>query len=93
MDGHDFPVPFQNMRVDVPILSVRKYVKAGFSFHFSEEGGFMQSNINGKRFDFIESDGAFWIKMKVSKPGVAPQSESNVTRPSKKQLFARPGRP
>ena len=81
VDGHDFPVAFQNMRVDVPILSVRKYVKSGFAFHFSEEGGYMESKTNGKRFWFIESDGAFWIKMKVT----PPSADDPITG------FARPG--
>ena len=81
VDGHDFPVAFQNMRVDVPILSVRKYVKSGFAFHFSEEGGYMESKTNGKKFWFIESDGAFWIKMKVT----PPSADDPITG------FARPG--
>lgn len=81
VDGHDFPVPFQNMRVDVPILSVRKYVKAGLTFDCSEEGGYMESRTNGKRFRFIESDGAFWIKMKVTPPSADDPMKG----------FARPG--
>ena len=68
VDGHAFPVPFQNMKVDVPILSVRKYVRNGFGFHFEEHGGYMESRANGRKFHFIEADGAYWIKMKVQKP-------------------------
>ena len=84
MDGQDFPIPFQNMKVDVPILSVRKYVKSGFSFHFSEEGGYMLCSKTNRLFYLIESDGAFWIKMKVQKP-VDPEPPSSG--------FARPERP
>ena len=46
VDRHDFPMPFQNMQVDIPILIVRKYVKSGFSFHFSDEGDYMICNRN-----------------------------------------------
>ena len=49
----------EHARVDVPILSDRKYAKAGFSFHFSEVCGYMQSRHSRNIFDFIESDGAF----------------------------------
>ena len=83
VDGHDFPIPFQNMRADVPILSVRKYVNAGFSFHFSEEGGYMMNKPNQRKFWFIESDGSFWIKMKVTPPNEDDPMLG----------FARPGQP
>ena len=84
VDGQAFPIPFQNMKVDVPILSVRKYVKAGFSFHFTEECGYMACTKTGRRFDLIESDGSFRVKMKVQKP-VDPEPPSSG--------FVRPGRP
>ena len=56
------------MKVDVPILSVRKYMKNGYDFHFTEEGGYMKCRLNGKVFNFIEAEGAFWIKMKICDP-------------------------
>ena len=82
VNGEDFPVPFQNMKVDVPILSVRKYMKNGYDFHFTEQGGYMKCRLNGKVFNFIEADGAFWIKMKISAP---PGSKA------KPSVFSRPG--
>ena len=68
VNGLDFPIPFQNMRVDVPILSVRKYVRNGWDFKFTDTGGSMTCRLNGKTLDFIEADGAFWIKLKVGNP-------------------------
>ena len=68
------------MEVDVPILSVRKYMRSGFDFHFTEEGGYMRCRLNGKIFHFIEADNAFWIKMKIPKPG-RPPLETGFTRP------------
>ena len=82
VDGEDFPVPFQNMRVDVPILSVRKYMRNGYDFHFTEHGGYMKCRLNSKIFNFIEADGAFWIKMKIRAP------PSGQAKPS---VFSRPG--
>lgn len=86
VEGDDFPIAFQNMRVDVPILSVRKYVKGGWDFKFSEaDGGSMTCRQNGKVFHFIEADGAFWVKLKVSPPS------NIIERPS--SGFTRPGTP
>ena len=65
VDDHPFPVAFQNMKVDVPIISIKKYVKTGFDFHFTEEGGYMECRLNGKQFHFIECDGAYWIQIKI----------------------------
>ena len=82
VNGEDFPVPFQNMKVDVPILSGRKYMKNGYDFHFTEQGGYMKCRLNGKIFNFIEADGAFWIKMRISAP---PSGKA------KSSVFSRPG--
>ena len=83
VDGVAFPVPFQNMEVDVPILSVRKYMQNGYDFHFTEDGGHMVCRLNNKVFKFIEADGAFWIKLKVQQP-------PNELPPS--PVFSRPGK-
>ena len=67
LDGMAFPIVFQNMKVDVPILSVRKYVKGGWNFSFGEDGGTMVNRTTGKTFNFIEAEGAYWIKVKVQR--------------------------
>ena len=85
VDGVEFPIPFQNMKVDVPILSVKKYVRNGFGIHFTEDGGYMECKSNGRRFYFIESDGCYWIKIKAAPPS------DNV--PPKASGFARHGQP
>ena len=84
VDGLDFPIPFQNMKVDVPILSVRKYVRNGLGFHFEENGGYMQCKANNKKFAFIEADGAYWIKLKIKLPDNSAPPNTG---------FGRPGRP
>jgi hypothetical protein len=72
------------MKVDVPILSVKKYLRGGYDFHFTEEGGYMRCRLNGKCFQFIEAEGSYWIKFKVQKPGSNGAVSSG---------FQRPGRP
>ena len=62
--------------------SVRKYMRNGYDFHSTEQGGYMKCRLNGKIFNFIEADGAFWIKMRISAPpGGKPKSS----------VFSRPG--
>ena len=86
IDGDNFPVAFQNMRVGVPILSVRKYVRSGWDFKLSDqEGGSMTCRQNGKTFQFIECDDAFWAKFKIGKPPSMDAESSTVS--------ARPGNP
>ena len=78
LDDVAFPVVFQNMKVDVPILSVRKYVKGGWNFSFEEAGGTMTNKATGRTFKFIEAEGAYWIKIKF-------------TKPPRQSVFSRPG--
>ena len=83
IDGQAFPVPFQNMKVDVPIISVKKFMRSGFDFHFTEDGGYMKCRVNDKIFHFIEADNAFWIKLKIPQPDSAARHAG----------FTRPGNP
>ena len=65
VEGHNFPVPFQNLKVDVPIISVKKYLRNGYDFHFTEEGGYMRCRLNNRVFQFIEAEDAYWIKLQI----------------------------
>ena len=82
MDGFYFPIPFQNMKVDVPILSVQKYVRLGWRFVFDEAGSYMEHKASGTVLNFIEAEGACWLKLKVGKPGpMAHEMRSGFIRP------------
>ena len=83
VDGHAFPVPFQHMKVDVPIISVKKYLNSGYDFHFTEEGGYMRCRLNNQRFNFVATDNAYWVKLNVASPGKAKLQQD----------FHRPGSP
>ena len=85
LDDMAFPIVFQNMKVDVPILSVRKYVKGGWNFSFGENGGTMTNRATGRAFSFIEAEGAYWIKIKVPPP---PKNKNGKNR---SPVFSRPG--
>ena len=78
-----FPVAFQNMRVDGRVVSVRKYVRGGWDFMFSDaDGRSMTSRSNGKTFTSIEADDAFLITLKVKQPPSGPiKTNTGFTRP------------
>ena len=83
---HNFPVPFQNMNVDVPIISVKKYLRNGYDFHFTEEGGYMRCRLNNRTFHFIEAEGAYWIKLKIQNPDSAHPVSTGFSRPLKLRM-------
>ena len=84
-DDLTLSVIFNNMKADVHILSVRKLVQDGFDICFTEVGGYIKSRAGGKRIEFIEADGAYWLKIKIS----PPDDPMGVKDP--KSVFSRPG--
>ena len=84
ISGIDVPIAFSNMKVDVPILSVRRMVKLGNDVVFTESGGTITNRVTGQILTFVEADGTYWIKLKVGPPIV----EDGVPNAS---VFTRPG--
>ena len=62
------PIVFSNIKVDVPILSVRRMVKLGNDVIFTESGGTITNRASGDVLHFIEAEGTYWIKLKIKKP-------------------------
>ena len=62
------PIAFSNIKVDVPILSVRRMVKLGNDVIFTESGGAITNRATGNVLHFIEAEGTYWIKLKIKKP-------------------------
>ena len=90
VDGFDFPIPFSNMKVDIPILSVRKAVKNGNDVTFTDDGGTIVNRDNGRTLTFIEANGSYWIKMKVLPPDLKDIPTNSQSMESS-QVFTRPG--
>ena len=67
-DGQEIAVPFQDMAVTLPIISVRKCVKSGKDIIFFEHGGEMRDRKTGKVIKIHEIGGTYYIKMKVHRP-------------------------
>ena len=64
-DGQKNSIPFQDMDVELPIISVQKCVKSGHSVTFHEDGGEMKNRSTGKLVKIHEIDGVYYIKMKI----------------------------
>ena len=67
-DSQKIRIPFQDMDVELPIISVRKCVKSGKDVRFFEEGGELRDRNTGKTIKIFEIDGTYFIKMKVDLP-------------------------
>ena len=83
VDGDEFCVPFKDMDVELPILSVRKIVKRRNSVRFNQRGGTIKCLDTGRILKFYEHEGVYFIKLKVTDPAIDPQQLG----------FARPGTP
>ena len=83
VDGHDISAPFQDMDVELPILSVQKCVRAGNDVSFTEDGGEMRNRRTGKVIQIHQVDGVYFVKMKVKPPP---------TDQARAEDFHRPGR-
>lgn len=79
--GHDSPIPFRHTKVDVPIISLRKYTKNGFGIHFTDSGKYLINHLNGRTIHFIEHDNAYWMKIKDGKPKGSVKSSPVFSRP------------
>ena len=78
-DGQNIAIPFQDMDVELPIVSVRKCVKSGNDVSFFEGGGELRDRASDKTIRIYELEGTYVMKLKVD----GPEDES---------AFGRPGR-
>ena len=67
-DGQKVSIPFQDMDVELPILSVRQSVKSGQRVSFFEGGGELKDTTTGKTIQIHEIEETYFMKLKVSPP-------------------------
>jgi hypothetical protein len=67
-DGQALAIPFQDMDVELPIVSVRKCVKSGKDVNFFEGGGELKDRATGKTIKIHEIDGTYFMRLKVDDP-------------------------
>ena len=70
IDGQNFQVPFTNMKVKHPILSVRQIMTRGSQMLLTETGGFIHNPTTDQAIKFIVHDGLWFAKMKIKGEGV-----------------------
>ena len=88
-NGQKVSIPFQDMDVELPIVSVRKCVKSEKYVRFNEEGGEMKDRATGKTIQIYNLEGTYYMNLKVGDP------EHNgllLDKAKKIPVFARPGR-
>ena len=67
-DGEEFPVAFKDMKVEMPILSVRKIVKKNNRVCFQDGGGYIRNQTSGRRIRFYEFEGVYFLKLRTDQP-------------------------
>ena len=87
-NGQKVSIPFQDMDVELPIVSVRKCVKSGKDVRFNEEGGEMKDRATGKTIPIYNLEGTYYMKLKVDDP----EHNALLLDKMKIPVFARPGR-
>ena len=80
LDNQNITVPFQDMDVQLPIISVRKCVKSGKDVRFFPGGGELKDRQTGKTIKIYEIDGTYFIKLKVDPPDNEPPSPTPFQR-------------
>ena len=86
-DGQEVSIPFQDMDVELPIVSVRKCVKAGKDVKFYEGGGQLKDRNTGKTIQIYELDNTYYMKLKAHSPEYQNLLLKKVQIP---KVFARP---
>ena len=68
VDGFDVPIAFSNIKVDVPILGVRRMVKLGNGVLVTDSGGTITNRATGTTRHFIEAEIHTGLNSRLSGP-------------------------
>ena len=74
-DGQDLRIPFNHMKVKLPILSVRELMSKGCKMTLTEHGGVIRNKMKNQQINFVVHDDLWYVKLKVKPP---PSSEAAV---------------
>ena len=73
IDGAVHTIPFFDMKVSMPIASMRRTVKAGNDLLITEEGGCITNRQTKQKILLHERCGVYFFKMKLLPPDQQPQ--------------------
>ena len=81
---HEFSIPFNHMKVQLPIMSLRNAVKRKNTAMIDEHGGYLQNRASGAQIPIYEHEGVYYLKIKVKRP--------SLPMPPPEPVFGRRGR-
>ena len=93
-NGVSVVLNFTNMKVDVPVASVRTFVRSGNDVEFFEGGGIVRNRENGAKLPFLEMGRVYFLQLQIKPPKNskwADEMNMDSPEPVNKSLFARPG--
>ena len=61
-------ITFNDMKVSMPICSLRKIVKAGNILHITEDGGYILNRRTKQRIELHERAGVYFFKFQLHDP-------------------------
>ena len=81
IDGEEYTIPFKDMKVSMPIASMRRTVKAGNDMFITEGGGAITNRKTKSQIRLHERLGVYFFKMKIlpPKPGKVDQKVNRST--------------
>ena len=74
-DGQDVRVPFNHMKVKLPILSVREMMSKGSRMTLTESGGIIRNREKNQAIRFIVHDDLWYMKLKVKPPPASDNAD------------------
>ena len=84
LDGQGCNIPFSKLPLSMPIISVRRHIHRGHRCRIQENGGYFRNTANRKKSRFIEKDGVYFMRLKVT---------GNCDEPPPSSPFGRRGAP
>ena len=85
IDDETHMIPFEDLPVECPIMSVKKIVKKKSVVTFKDGGGYILNTVIKKKLRLVERNGVYFIKLKILEPSEKKMSGS--ARPGPKNIF------
>ena len=77
VEGEGHLIPFDDLPVEWPIISVRKVVKKGNIVKFKDGEGYIMNIATKKKFKLIEGNGVYFIEIQVVPPTDIEENQSS----------------
>ena len=80
MDGHSTSIQFRDMKIKMPIGSMKKRVEGadGSDVFITEGGAIMRNRTNGKTVKLYDRGGVYFAKFRTTLPDAVPPSPNSL---------------